>query len=182
MNDEKPQGGQERQGKYEPRMGCFAKMILTVVIIGVLITIAMAIHFWYLKRSNLELTLDDYLTSAYETTKTAVTRCKDKVLEWKKWFVRTEKTRQGAGEPTSPPQQDSQQAIHPEFQAAEDEFRAGFAHLQKGENNEAFERFTRAQNHLENYKRVNPNDPRVEEFEEELAKCLHAAMKDSKVR
>jgi len=202
MGNNKSEGSQKQRGKYKPPMGCFAKIVLTVVIIGVVLIAAMALHYWYLKRSNPDLTLNDYLTSTYESTKTTVTRYRDKAVEWKEWLAKSEKTREwldkifppreevdetatATGEQSesgttavSPPEK----ALHPEFQAAADEFRAGLEHFQKRENNEAYERFTRAQDHLDNYKKINPNDPRIEDFERELAKIRHAAMKDSKVR
>lgn len=181
MGDDKPQGNKKVRGKYKPPMGCFAKMVLTVVIIGALLVIAMAIHYWCLKRSNPELTLDNYLTATYESTKTTITRYKNKVVEWKEWLAPTHKTQRGAGELTSVPRQESEEALHPEFQAATDEFRAGLEHFQKSESNEAYDSFIKAQEHLEKYKRVNPNDPRIKEFEKELTPYIHAAMKDSKV-
>jgi hypothetical protein len=83
---------------------------------------------------------------------------------------------------TSEPEPAAGSAVHPEFQAAADEFRAGLAHFQKRENNDAFQRFRNSQDHLEKYRTINPNDPEIERFEKELAPFLHAAMKDSEVR
>jgi hypothetical protein len=75
-----------------------------------------------------------------------------------------------------------EEQTHPELQAAADEFRAGLVHFRNRENNEAYRRFQNAQDHLENYRKVNPDDPQIEKFEEELAPFLHASMKDSQVR
>ena len=87
------------------------------------------------------------------------------------------------GEKMTPPEtgKTGEPEVHPELQAAADEFRAGLALFQKRQNNRALDRFRSAQDHLENYRKVNPNDPQIEEFEEELAPYIHAAMKDSTV-
>jgi len=79
------------------------------------------------------------------------------------------------------PEEASGPEVHPELQAAADEFRAGLALFQKRQNNRALDRFRNAQDHLENYRKVNPSDPQIEEFEKELAPYIHAAMKDSTV-
>jgi hypothetical protein len=71
--------------------------------------------------------------------------------------------------------------VHPELQAAADEFRAGLALFRNRENNRALERFRKAQDHLESYRKVNPNDPQIEEFEKELTPFIQAAVKDSTV-
>jgi hypothetical protein len=87
------------------------------------------------------------------------------------------------GEETTPGEtgETGEPEIHPELQAAADEFRAGLALFQKRQNNRALDRFRNAQDHLENYRKINPNDPQIEEFETELAPYIHAAMKDSTI-
>jgi len=89
---------------------------------------------------------------------------------------------EGTHEPGTDVQPIAQVKIHPEFQAAAEEFRAGIAHFRKKENKEAYKRFMKAQDHIEAYRQVNPNDPNIEKFEEELAPYIHSAMKDSKLR
>lgn len=239
MAEQKPSGGpkkqdgQKKRSQYKKPMGCFAKLILTIVIIAVLLLIGMAIHFQFiLKKSNPDITMKDYLSFTWEKTKDRVVEYKDKALEWKEWLAKSDEaqdfldkmfpvkkgveegapkvagdttgeTRPGetapeTGEPvpgtvpgTQPepepepekePQPAQKKDIHPEFMAAADEFRAGLVHFKKRENNEAFKRFRKSQDHLENYRKINPDDPDIEKFEAELAPFLHAAMKDSEVR
>ncbi|MHC4662309.1 MAG: hypothetical protein ACYS8W_11530 [Planctomycetota bacterium] len=81
--------------------------------------------------------------------------------------------------PKPQPQPGMSSEIHPTFQKAADEFRRGLVFLQQRENKKAFDAFDRAQDYIEEYKRINPNDPRIEKFEEELALYKHGAMKDA---
>jgi hypothetical protein len=229
VDEEKPAAPQRPRRKYKQPMGCLPKFLIAVCVIAVLLVIALTVHFFYLKKSNPDLTVKAYLTFTWENTKDTFDEYKEKAIEWKEWLAKSEKAQDfldkmfpvkkatsgedrvaaapdkkdtppdraeaepdstGEAEPdtTQEPDQASEkepaagQGVHPEFQAAADEFRAGIVHFQKRENNEAFQRFRNAQDHLENYRKVNPGDPQIEQFEKELQPFIHAAMKDSAVR
>ena len=224
MSEEKPPevGKAPRERKrprveYKPKMGCLAKMLITIIFLAVVLVIVMVIHYQFIvKPDNPEITLKDYLLLNWESTKKTVVKYKDKVIELKDLLAKSDKTLEwlddmfptGGEEAESPvaaapaegeqpektpgekpetpaekaPAAPEKQELHPEFRAAVEEFRAGLIHFKARENNEAFQRFRGAQDHLENYRKVNPDDPKLAEFEEELAPYLHAAMKDSKLK
>lgn len=231
MGEERAEGRPKPRVQYKKPMGCFARMLIAIVIIAVILLVVMVIHFQFiLKKSKPDITLKEYFSLQWEATKDRVAEYKEKALEWKDWLEKSEKTKDwldkmfparkigekedetaaSAGEKpeTRPeegekppqdtpetgeqsgeaeaagesPQPEVEPGIHPEFQAAADEFRAGLVHFQNRENNLAFERFRKAQDHLEKYRTINPDDPQIGKFEEELAPFLHASMKDSKVR
>lgn len=178
--------GARARTQAKKRMGCLPRMIITIVFIAVVLVITMMIHFQYLKSSNQEITLADYLTFTWESTKEVVADYKDwltkseKTLKWlDKLFPPARKTTEGPAEagPVKP-----KPAIHPEFQAAADEFRAGLLYFRKQDNNKAYKRFIKAQEHLEKYKKINPKDQQIKEFETELAKYIYAAMKGAKIK
>lgn len=196
--------------KYKQPMGCLMKLIIGVVVIVVLLAIGLTLYFqFFWKPEHQDKSFGDFWESLWGETKDTVAKVKDKALEWKDWLLKSENTRKWldkafpVGEaargkdkpptetpPGTGPEQEGEPAqeekagkpeVHPELQAAADEFRAGLVFFQNRENNRALERFRKAQDHLESYRKVNPGDPQIEEFEKELAPYIHAAMKDSTV-
>ncbi len=187
-------------------------LITIIFLAVVLIIVMVIHYQFIVKPDNPEITLKDYLLLNWESTKKTVAKYKDKAIEWKEWLAKSDKTLEwlddmfpSGGEavkegpvaaapaegeqpekPETPvketPGQPVRQELHPEFRAAVEEFRAGLIHFKKRENNEAFRRFQSAQDHMENYKKVNPGDPQIEEFETELAPFIQAAMKDSRLK
>ena len=222
MDEAKPEGVKKRRIVYKPKMGCLPKVIITLIIVVVLVVALLAIHYSYLKSSNPDLTVTDYLTFTWDSTKKTVEGYKEQVLAWKDWLIKAEKTekwldeqfpdekesgkgevvaaapekegkketepeKEGSGETTekeAEPEAAPEEKVHPEFQAAADEFRAGLVHFRNKENNEAYKRFCNAQDHIEAYRQTpegKKNSAEIQEFEEQLAPFLHAAAKDSKL-
>lgn len=194
--------------KYKKPMGCLMKLVIGVVVLVVLLAIGLTLYFqFFWKPAHQDKSFGDFWESLWHDTKDTVVAVKDKAIEWKDWLMKSENTkkwldkafpvREAARAKDEPPKETPESTaektestqeeevkkpdVHPELQAAADEFRAGLKYFQNRENNRAFERFRKAQDHLESYRKVNPNDPQIEEFEKELTPYVHAAMKDSTI-
>jgi len=91
---------------------------------------------------------------------------------------KTEKIEENSGKPEKTGEKPEKPSVietstdHPEMKSAMDEYRAGILHNKNGEGQKAHASFRKAIVHLKNYRKVNPDDPRIKALESTLKSML----------